>query len=52
MHARSERAKALRAELLGLGFPWPKYLEDKSIAWLETEIDTMKQRDVRAPRPS
>jgi hypothetical protein len=52
MDARSERSKALSAELLDLGNPWPKFLEDKSIAWLETEIDTMKRRDARAPRPS
>jgi predicted DNA-binding transcriptional regulator AlpA len=52
VHVRSEFAKALKAELLSLGYPWPKYLENKSIAWLETEIDTMKRRDAHDPRLS
>jgi hypothetical protein len=34
----SKLKASLKAKLLSLGYPWPDYLEDKSIAWLKTEI--------------
>jgi len=42
MRPGSTLKKSLQAELLSLGFPWPDYLEDKSISWLEAEIRAIK----------
>jgi hypothetical protein len=30
--------KYLRAKLLSLGYPWPEFLESKSVDWLEAEL--------------
>jgi hypothetical protein len=36
--------KAKKAELVALGYPWPENLDDKSLAWLDTEIRAMTPR--------
>jgi hypothetical protein len=33
-----ERKELLKAELLRLGYPWPRVLNSKSIEWIEREI--------------
>jgi hypothetical protein len=38
----SRLTNSLKAKLLSLGYPWPENLEDKSIAWLRTEIEAIK----------
>lgn len=43
----AEREQLLKGELLDLDYPWPHYLEDKSLSWLEAEIRAIKPPDVR-----
>jgi hypothetical protein len=37
-----ERRQSLLAELVRLDFPWPDYLEDKSLSWLDAEVRALK----------
>jgi hypothetical protein len=45
-----ERRQSLQAELLNLGYPWPDYLNDKSLPWLEAEIRAIKPAAAAAGR--
>jgi hypothetical protein len=40
--ADAERMQSLKAELVKLDYPWPDYLEDKDLSWLEAEIRAIK----------
>jgi hypothetical protein len=33
--------KAMKAKLIALGYPWPEYLNDKTLEWLDSEIRAM-----------
>jgi hypothetical protein len=35
--ASDKRKELLKAELLRLGYPWPRVLKSKSIEWIERE---------------
>jgi hypothetical protein len=37
-----ERRRFLKSELLNLDYPWPAYLDDKCVSWLEAEIAALK----------
>jgi hypothetical protein len=53
----AERRQSLVAELLSLDFPWPDYLENKSLSWLDAELRALKSlaltpgRDDTSPWP-
>jgi hypothetical protein len=48
--SNAERRQSLRDQLLNLGYPWPDYLEDKSLSWLEAEIRAIKPPAVETGR--
>jgi hypothetical protein len=43
----AERRQSLKDQLVNLDYPWPDYLEDKSVSWLEAEIRAIKPPTVR-----
>jgi hypothetical protein len=46
MPADTPLLKAKKAKLRALGYPWPEYLDDKSLFWLDTEIRAMTPKPV------
>jgi hypothetical protein len=46
----AERRQSLKDQLLQLDYPWPEYLEDKSLSWLEAEIRAIKPPAARTSR--
>jgi hypothetical protein len=46
-----ERRRFLKGELLNLDYPWPDYLDDKSVSWLEAELRVIKPPGVCTENP-
>jgi hypothetical protein len=48
--ALTRLVNAKKAELIALGYPWPEYLDDKGLLWLDSEIAAMVAKAPAYPK--
>jgi hypothetical protein len=48
--ALTRLVNAKKAKLIALGYPWPEYLDDKGLVWLDSEIAAIAAKSPADPK--